>query len=155
MDALDQLYRFLDKAEQDMAATERQLGSFRDAEPELAALVGEGRGADGWIRVTWTQQGLQDLEIDPRALRQPSEIVSREIKAAIAEASQDLSAKTLDLIEGLGIRAPEAPSPQEAQAQLGEMREQMMGAFRASASELDRVALLQQRYHDPRRADRG
>lgn len=150
MNHQDQLYRYLEQAERQMQENERTLGEFRRIEPELAALVGEGYGAEDRIRATWTQQGLQDLEIDPRALRLTSDIVSREVKAAIRDAIEDLRRKTMDIITDLGVTTPEMPDPEEAQRQMASMREEMMGAFRMSAQELDRVARLREQYHPER-----
>lgn len=143
-----QIHHYLEQAEQEMRENERTLGAFRSIEPQLAALVGEGFGAEGRIRVTWTQQGLQDLEIEPRALRLTSEVVSREVKAAITDAIGDLRTQTAALVESLGVQAPQLPDPEQAQQQMARFREEMMSAFRASGEELDRVARLRQEY-DP------
>ena len=152
----DQLHRYLEQAEQEMQENERTLGAFRRIEPQLAALVGEGYGADGRVRVTWTQRGIQDLDLDPRALRLTSDVLSREIKTAIAEAVDDLRAQTAALVDSLGVRAPQMPDAEEAQAQMARFREEMMGAFRISGEELDRVARLRQEYRPTRRpTDQG
>lgn len=155
----EQMHQYLEQAEREMAENERALGEFRKIEPQLAELVGEGHGADGWIRVTWTQRGIQDIEFDPRALRQPSDIVSREVKVAINEAMEDLRARTMELVEGLGVPTPQLPDPEEAQAQLARFREEMTSAFRISGVELDRAAALREQYDasraNPRRRGQG
>ncbi|KQY57191.1 MULTISPECIES: YbaB/EbfC family nucleoid-associated protein [unclassified Nocardioides] len=150
----DQLHRYLEQAEQEMQENERKLGEFRKIEPQLAELVGEGFGAEGKVRVTWTQRGIQDLEFDPRALRLTSGILSREVKAAIAEAVEHLRDQTMEIVNNLGVKTPEMPDPEEAQRQLGRFREEMMGAFRLSGEELDRVARLRQQYNPSKRGDR-
>lgn len=150
----DQLHRYLEQAEREMQENERKLGEFRRIEPELAALVGEGSGAEGKVRVTWTQRGIADLELDPRALRLTSDILARELKAAIAEAMDHLRSQTKDLVDSLGVKTPEMPDPEEAQAQLARFREEMMGAFRISGDELDRVARLREQYNPAPRAER-
>lgn len=147
----DQIHRYLEEAERDMRENERTLGEFRKIEPQLAELVGEGFGADGRVRVTWTQRGISDLEFDPRALRLTSEILSREIKVAIAEAVDHLRAQTAALVDSLGVRTPQMPDPEEAQAQMARFREEMMGAFRISGEELDRVAKLREEYNPSKR----
>lgn len=151
----NQIHHYLEQAEREMQENERALGAFRNLEPQLAALVGEGFGADGRIRATWTQRGLQDLDIDPRALRLPSDVVSREIKVAIEEAMGDLRGQTATLVDSLGVKTPQMPDPEEAQKQMARFREEMMGAFRISADELDRVARLREQYNPtPRPARR-
>lgn len=149
-----QIQHYIDQAEQELKENERALGAFRSIEPQLAALVGEGFGADGRIRATWTQQGLQDLDIDPRALRLTSDIVSREIKAAIQEATRDLQSQTAALVDSLGVATPEMPDPAEVQRQMAGLREELMGAFRVSAGELDRVARLREQYNPTPRPGR-
>lgn len=146
-----QIHDYLEQAEHEMQEAERALGAFRSIEPQLAALVGEGYGADGRIRATWSQQGLQDLDIDARAMRLTSDIVSREVKAAIAAATNDLRAQTAALVEGVGVKAPEMPDPEEAQRQMARFREEMMSAFRVSGAELDRVARLREQYNPAQR----
>ncbi|WP_067432491.1 hypothetical protein [Nocardioides jensenii] len=150
----DQIHQYLEQAEQEMRENERKLGEFRKIEPQLAELVGEGFGAEGKVRVTWTQTGLQDLEFDPRALRLTSGILSREVKVAIAQAIEHLRDQTMEIVNNLGVATPEMPDPEEAQRQLGKFREEMMGAFRLSGEELDRVARLREQYNPSKRADR-
>ena len=151
----DQMHRYLEQAEREMQENERTLGEFRRIEPQLAALVGEGFGADGRVRATYTQRGIQDLDLDPRALRLTSDVLSREIKAAISDAVDDLRSQTKDLVDSLNVRAPQMPDPEEAQAQMARFREEMMGAFRISGDELDRVARLREQYHPVRRPGAG
>jgi hypothetical protein len=152
-----QIQHYLEQAEQELKENERALGAFRSIEPQLAALVGEGWGAEGRVRATWTQQGLQDLDIDARALRLTSDIVSREVKAAIQGAMDDLRAQTTALVDSLGVKTPEMPDPAEAERQMAALREELMSAFRVSGEELDRVTRMREQY-DPasrptRRAD--
>jgi DNA-binding protein YbaB len=75
--------RFLRDAERNMA----KAGELKD---RIADVVGRGDAADGKIRAEFNStEGLARLDLDPRALRMPSEELSEEIRNAVNAASKD------------------------------------------------------------------
>ncbi|MGH3392836.1 MAG: YbaB/EbfC family nucleoid-associated protein [Actinomadura sp.] len=74
---------FLKNAEQNMA----KAGQLKD---RIAEVKGVGEAADGKIRAEFnSSDGLARLDLDPRALRLPSEELSEEIRSAVNAASKD------------------------------------------------------------------
>lgn len=73
---------------------------MRVAKERLAALVGTGTAADDRIRVTWAAAtGLDQLHLDPRAMRMPSQDLADAIKQAIAAAMADLRRQTAEVLK--------------------------------------------------------
>jgi len=72
-----------------MRQLKEQLDSFQSQRDAVAALVGEGTAADGLVTVrTGAGGALQDLELDPRAMR----MASQDLRDAILEASRNAAA---------------------------------------------------------------
>lgn len=92
---------------------------MRIARERLATLVGTGTAADDKVKVTWAAAtGLDQLTIDPRAMRMPSEDLARAVKQAITAAMADLRRQTAEVMkEELGT------VPGDTAAKIEEMRE--------------------------------
>lgn len=76
-----------------------KLGRLEDVRNALREVRGEGEAADGLVRVVVGPSGtLEDLELDPRAMR----LASEELRDAIVEAAQaataDAQAKVTELM---------------------------------------------------------
>jgi DNA-binding protein YbaB len=70
------------------------------ARERLASLTGTGTAADGKIKVTWASAtGLDQLHLEPRAMRMASEELSAAIKQAIADAIADLRRQTAEVLQ--------------------------------------------------------
>lgn len=73
---------------------------MRAAQERIATLVGTGTAAEDKVRVTWAAAtGLDQLHLDPRAMRMPSEELSAAIKQAIKTAMTDLQRKTAEVMK--------------------------------------------------------
>lgn len=80
---------------------------IRAAQERIATLVGTGTAADERVKVTWAAAtGLDQLHLDPRAMRMPSEELAAAIKQAITTAMTDLRRKTAEVMkEEAGVDA--------------------------------------------------
>lgn len=90
--------------EQDLDAKLRDIrkasDGMRAARERLESLTGTGTAAEGRVRVTWTAAtGLDQLHLDPRAMRMPSEELAAAIKQAITEAMADLRRQTAEVLQ--------------------------------------------------------
>lgn len=73
---------------------------MRAAQERISALVGTGTAADDRVKVTWAAAtGLDQLHLDPRAMRLPSEELAAAIKQAIKSAMSDLSRQTAEVMK--------------------------------------------------------
>lgn len=92
---------------------------MRAARERLASLVGTGTAADGRVRVTWAAAtGLDQLNLDPRAMRMPSQDLAAAIKSAITGAMADLRRQTAEVMQ-----AETGASAGGSVAKIEEMRE--------------------------------
>lgn len=101
--------------DQDAERAARVLAWARDAEEELAAIVGEGEAGDGRVRVTTTADGLvREVVFAPRATRADSRTLAEELLLAVGRAQDDAERKARDLVAGaLGEILPAgAPGPE-------------------------------------------
>ena len=77
----------------------RAADGMRAARERLASLVGTGIAANGQVRVTWAAAtGLDQLQLDPRAMRMPSNDLSAAIKSAVTDAMADLRRQTAEVL---------------------------------------------------------
>jgi DNA-binding protein YbaB len=83
-----QFERMLDESRR-MLDTMREGGSV---EPDEEPPTGSAEAADGLVRATATGGRLHRLELDPRAMRLPSETLAEEITIAVNAALNDLRA---------------------------------------------------------------
>lgn len=101
---------------------------MRAAREKLASLVGTGIAADGKVRVTWAAAtGLDQLHLDPRTMRMPSEELAAAIKRAITDAMADLRRQTAAVLQ-----AETGTSAGSSVAQIEDMRE----AFNSQMDEI-------------------
>jgi DNA-binding protein YbaB len=92
---------------------------MRAVRERLAGLAGTGIAADGHVRVTWAAAtGLDQLHLDPRAMRMPSQDLAAAIKGAISDAMSDLRRQTAEV-----LRAETGASAGSSVAKIEEMRE--------------------------------
>lgn len=92
---------------------------MRAAKERLSTLAGTGTAADGKVRVTWAAAtGLDELHLDPRAMRMPSQDLAAAIKSAVTEAMADLRRQTAEV-----LRAETGVSAGGSVAKIHQMRE--------------------------------
>ena len=111
-----------------------QAAKMSDLQSDLMSLVGRGEAADGKVRVEYaTGVGMQNLEIDPRAMRLASQELSEAITSAVREAMNDLQRQTRELTQSklgdLGdtekLRAHVAAAQREFDGRMSDVNEQI------------------------------
>lgn len=101
--------------------------SFADGtkglQDRLNGVVGRAESEDGRIRAGFSnEKGVEELTIEPRALREGSEGLAETIRAVIADARADFIRQLQEIVrEGYG----EEPEPTEMVAEAEEMRNQV------------------------------
>lgn len=139
------LWSQLGAADSMLRESEDKIGRLRQMQESLGELVGRATTADGKVVAEFAHgKGLTTLEIDPKAMRMPSTDLADAVKQAIHDANEDLRWKVAEAVAASGVTT--TMSPEQAQAQVAAMREQLLGQGRAAAEGFDRAAaLLQQR----------
>ncbi|MET8138839.1 YbaB/EbfC family nucleoid-associated protein [Sphaerisporangium sp. NPDC005288] len=109
-----------------LTGAQRQLAQVEELQRRTAELVGRATDKDGHVTVEYTGQGLQELELNPRAMRLPSADLAALIKTVVHDAGRDLERQTNELMEELFgaednpmrlLRDPEAALAQVKQAE--------------------------------------
>jgi DNA-binding protein YbaB len=146
----DAFERVLRDAENSMP----KVGEMRE---RITAIAGKGEGADGRITAEYSSEsGLSALEIDPRALRLPSDELSQEIRAAVNAAAKDFKGRLTQVSgELFGAKGeasdpndPEAAKPLDPSAALAQV-EKLGNAFAGQMKDLLReLGAQQQRAKD-------
>lgn len=106
-----------DEYEKMLRSATAQIEAMQGAAAKMAELRGVGEAADGKVRVQVQAGGVvQSLEIDPRAMRMPSEDLSNAVLEAIQLATDDAAKKLAEILEaalpgaGAGMAALTDPS---------------------------------------------
>jgi DNA-binding protein YbaB len=111
------------------------MGKVEELQGKLAEVVGTGEAADGRVRVSSDNTGrITQVEIDPRAMRLPSD----DLAAAITEAAQlafdDISKQASDLMTEMMPNAASFDSLRRTNTQgLGEESRAVIDAVSKSA----------------------
>lgn len=111
----------------------RTADGIRNARERIAGLTGTGSAADGRVRVTWTAgTGLDQLYIDPRAMRMSSDDLAAAAKAAIVAAISDLRGQTAEVLqEETGV------PPDGAVSRIADLRESFDREMNEIAARID------------------
>jgi hypothetical protein len=109
-----------------------QMAAAEQLEQGVRAAAGSAASDDDRIRVAWSEAGgIDELEIDPRALRMASEDLAAQIRtvvnAARAQAQQQVATLVADAM-GDG-----APDPREVVADLPDLQAQLDEIMRDTA----------------------
>jgi DNA-binding protein YbaB len=111
-----------------------QAEKIKDMQDELMSLVGRGEAADGKVRVEYaTGVGMQNLEVDPRAMRMASQELCAAITSAVREAMGDLQRQTSALAKArlgdLGdtekLRSQVVAAQREFDSKMSDVNEQL------------------------------
>lgn len=111
-----------------------QAEKIKDMQDELMSLVGRGEAADGKVRVEYaTGVGMQNLELDPRAMRMGSQELAEAITAAVRQAMGDLQSQTAAITKArLGdmgdtekLRSQVAAAQREFDSKMSDVNEQI------------------------------
>ena len=88
--------------EQLMSRISDQITAARDNAVRMAEVVGRGEAEEGRVVVTVRPTGaVQDVELDPRAMRLPSVDLAAAIVAAARLAERDAAAQVREIFGGL------------------------------------------------------
>lgn len=105
-----------------IADTERQVAAMGEFQQRIAAVSGEGHGLNGMVFVRTGASGMiEELTIDPRAMRTGSQILAEEIIAAAKAAAEQAARATAEIATELLGQDPAAvfaagpPTPPDLQ----------------------------------------
>jgi DNA-binding protein YbaB len=106
-----------DDFERVLRDAENSLPKVGEMRERITAIVGKGEAADGRITAEYSSEGgLSALEIDPRALRLPSDELSQEIRAAVNAAAKDFQGRLTQVSGELFGAKGDAPDPNDPEA---------------------------------------
>ena len=131
-------YADVDRYVQD---AQRAAEGMRAARARIAGLVGRAETSNGWIRVAWAAgTGLDELYIDPRAMRLRSDELAPAISGAITDAMTDLRRQLNEVLRD------EAGVPADSgTVRLDEMRDAFNHQMDALTDRLDQARRMMQR----------
>lgn len=99
----------------------RQAEEAAAVRAQLSETTGEAASDDGLITSVVGARGLQELRLDPRAMRMPSEDLAKAIIDVTAQAREDMERRRLERARELGL-AQERPGLDQSLAKLAELR---------------------------------
>ncbi|GAA2427011.1 hypothetical protein GCM10010191_44660 [Actinomadura vinacea] len=123
----------------DMDEKLRHLGILAEAGKTQ---VGVAESEDGYIRVEYGTTGVSVLEINPRALRLPSEDLAASIKRTTNAAIQNLQTKFNEVVAELGIAAnPDEylENPELAREKIQDARERFTQSMGQASESMQRL----------------
>ncbi|WP_214414282.1 YbaB/EbfC family nucleoid-associated protein [Sphaerisporangium fuscum] len=123
-----------------LGETQEQFAKLEELQQRTNDAVGRAQDKNGLVTVEYGQDGLRELELNPRAMRLASADLAELIKTTIGEAAQDLNAQTNELFEevfgaeGNPMRLMKDPEGamakvKEAEAAYNRTVENVMGEF--------------------------
>jgi DNA-binding protein YbaB len=84
-----------------------QLDSLQDVQSRMQDISGTGQDEDGWVEVTVGSTGdIQQLYINPRAMRLDSTSLAEAVLAAIKQAHTAMRESMMEILEPLLAQAP-------------------------------------------------
>jgi DNA-binding protein YbaB len=118
-----------------------QMGRLQELQERIKSLVGRAESEDGRISVAYSEpRGVHDLQLDPRALRMPSEDLAATIERLVNEARDDFRRQTAEVAqETFGSTM----NPQNLVANLPQMEAnlgEIMKAAKESSNQIARMA---------------
>jgi DNA-binding protein YbaB len=106
-----------DEFERVLREAENSLPKVGEMRERIREIVGKGEAAGGRITAEYSSEGgLSALQIDPRALRLPSDELSQEIRAAVNAAAKDFQGQLSQVSGELFGQKGEAPDPNDPKA---------------------------------------
>jgi DNA-binding protein YbaB len=112
------------------------------AQERVAEITGTATSDDGYIKVTWRGDGLDALEINPRAMRMGSAELAEKILRLSQEAKADSRKQSNAVMEDLlGEQNPAGilADKQELQESIDMMRDVFTGAINDSKDLIDQL----------------
>jgi DNA-binding protein YbaB len=90
----------------------------------LGSLAGSAESDDGLLGAQISTAGLQNITIDPRAMRMPSEDLAEAVVAVVKRAEADLDRQRRELMAELGV-GDAIPDLSESMASLERLRSRL------------------------------
>jgi hypothetical protein len=114
--------------------TDRLFDQVNRTREKASAIVGKAESADGRVKAEYTSQdGVRNLELDPRALRAGSAELAETIMSVIAQARADFAAQGREVLaEGVA----ESPITPRTLNETGKAAEQMLDESLRNSMEL-------------------
>lgn len=128
--------------------TREQFDKIAELQRSMTELQGFAESQDGRVKVIFTQnEGISDIQLDPRVTRMPSAELGDLIKTVARAAKRDLERQAQELLEGLGTEGDLRPGdlgemfndPQRLSQTLGGVSEAFSGAAKGIESMLEQV----------------
>lgn len=110
-----------------LRASEQHLSDSKRLQERIGKITGRAKSADGRVTVHWDGEGLNKLELDPRAMRMTSADLAEAIATTAQQAKQDLDRQSDALMEE--VFGPEhnplnaTPSQEEMESKLDELQD--------------------------------
>src|SRR5262249_28314500 len=114
-------------------------GNIKQAQEEMAGIVGRGEALDGLVSIeATTADGLRALVLNPRVMRLPSTELAEGILEAIRAANDDLRAPMQNMVRRTGAIADEreAGDVEQLQARLQGASQRFTSSARSAAEEI-------------------
>ncbi|REF38037.1 YbaB/EbfC family nucleoid-associated protein [Thermasporomyces composti] len=120
-----------------------QMGRLQELQERIKSLVGRAESEDGRISVAYSEpRGVHDLQLDPRALRMPSEDLAATIERLVNEARDDFRRQTAEVAqETFGSTM----NPQNLVANLPQMEANLGEILQAAKESSNQIAQMAQR----------
>lgn len=130
--------------EEILRASERHVAKSEELQRRSAALVGRAESKDGRVSVGWTDNGLSDLIIDPRAMRLGSGELATEIVKTTERAKADLARQQKELSDE--VLGPDnfdplssLPDAEALQSTVQQMQSMLNGTLNDTSAILDQL----------------
>lgn len=125
MSEFDRIPRFADaRPEASVDALQQTAEQSMAARRQLAEVTGEAESPDGTVRAFVGVFGLQDLVLDPKAMRKPSQDLAQLIVQVTRQAGEDLARRRAEQAAELGV-AGERPDLEQMLTDLARLRSTM------------------------------
>lgn len=109
--------------EQMRTMARKYVAGAEEVQDRLSGLVGRAESEDGRIRVAFSNENaVEELHIDPRALRDGSEVLAENIRTVIADARADLLRQVDEVVTAA---YPERPDPEQLVSDADELYGQL------------------------------
>lgn len=125
MSEFDRIPRFADvRPEASVTALEQSAEQSVAARRRLAEVTGAAESPDGTVRAVVGGFGLQELVLDPKAMRKPSQDLAQLIVQVTQQAAEDLAQRRAEQAAELGVPG-ERPDLEQMLTDLARLRSTM------------------------------
>lgn len=119
---------------------QERVAKMQEMRERISELVGYAQDEEGMVKVTYTAAGgLDQLELNPRAMRLASQDLSERIRTAVREAAEDLQRKMREVTQETFGDRPDLRDPEVAMEQAKEAQAAFDRTLKDAVGELDRI----------------